>query len=71
MLKECVRQDVTPELECEGELTYRVTAGGCPSYICGAHRDELEERLEAIARRYPEVNHPEYCGCYGCSEGSW
>lgn len=56
---------------CEGKLIYRITSGGFPDQMCEAHLGELLDSLDAIAQRYPEINHPEYCTCYGCSEGSY
>lgn len=65
----CSRDYLGP---CSGELFTRVSRTGLTaSTICEAHAAELEERLDGIARRYPEVNHPDGCGCYGCSEGSY
>ena len=71
VLEECGRKGVDPDIQCGGCITYRQTSGGFPSFICDTHRNDLEKRLYAIASRYPEVDHPEVCGCYGCSEGSW
>lgn len=57
---------------CEGELFTRVSRSGLTaSTICEGHAGELEASLDAIAERYPEVNHPEFCDCWGCSEGSY
>jgi hypothetical protein len=39
--------------------------------ICEEHAAALETRLDEIAARYPEVNHPAGCTCWGCSEGSY
>lgn len=58
--------------ECQGELITRVSRSGLTvSTICEFHAGELESRLDAIAERYPEVNHPYGCGCWGCSDGSY
>jgi len=57
---------------CQGELFVRVSRTGLTaSTICEFHAGELERSLDSIAERYPEVNHPDGCGCWGCSEGSW
>jgi hypothetical protein len=57
---------------CEGELFERVSRSGLTSsWICEGHAMELEESLDAIARRYPEVNHFAGCDCWGCSDGSY
>lgn len=58
--------------ECAGELFERTSRSGLTtSTICEAHAAELEASLDRIAERYPEVNHPDGCGCWGCSEGSY
>ena len=54
------------ESPCDGELISRTTAGGYLSATCQQHMYELENALYAIAERYPEIHHPEYCTCYGC-----
>ena len=60
------------ESECEGALFTRYSRSGLTSStICEYHARELEEELDAIERRYPEVNHPDGCGCWGCSDGSY
>ena len=56
---------------CEGELIARTTAGGFPDFMCEGHLRGLQDNLDAIAERYPEIGHPEYCTCYGCSDGSY
>lgn len=57
--------------ECRGDLFERTSRSGLTvSTICEKHADELERRLDSIERRYPEINHPDGCPCYGCSEGS-
>jgi hypothetical protein len=57
---------------CGGETFTRLSRSGLTrSTICEAHAEALERSLNAVERRYPEVNHPDDCGCYGCSEGSW
>jgi hypothetical protein len=68
---ECSRsyQFLTP---CSGELFDRVSRSGYTvSTICEGHAAELEAELDAVARRYPEVNHPDGCTCWGCSDGSY
>ena len=53
---------------CQGELFVRVSRSGLTSStICEFHAGELEASLDNIASRYPEINHPEYCGCHGCT----
>lgn len=57
---------------CEGELFDRVSRSGLTvSTICEGHAGALESRLDAVAERYPEVNHPYGCDCWGCSDGSY
>jgi hypothetical protein len=57
---------------CSGEVFDRVSRSGLTrAPICEGHAAELEQRLDGIANRYPEINHPGGCGCYGCSEGSY
>lgn len=57
---------------CEGKLVDRVSRSGLTvSTMCEGHMWSLEEKLDDVARRYPEVNHPYGCTCYGCSDGSW
>ena len=57
---------------CEGEVFLRVSRSGLTSApICEYHAGELERSLDSVAQRYPEVNHPSGCSCYGCSDGSW
>jgi hypothetical protein len=57
---------------CEGEVFVRTSRSGLTeAWICEGHAAELEASLDAIEQRYPEVNHPDGCGCYGCSDGSW
>lgn len=68
-VRECSREW---EGACEGDLFVRVSRSGLTrSWICEGHADALEARLDDIERRYPEVNHPEGCGCWGCSDGSY
>jgi hypothetical protein len=58
--------------ECGGDLFERVSRSGCTdSTICERHAEILDDALDAIERRYPEVNHSDGCGCWGCSEGSY
>ena len=60
------------ESPCQGEVFARVSRSGLTrSWICEGHAAELEASLDKVAARYPEINHPDNCGCYGCSEGSW
>ena len=68
--EECSRgYDGSP---CSGELFTRTSRSGCTtSTICEGHAAALEDQLDQIAERYPEVNHPDGCGCWGCSEGSY
>jgi hypothetical protein len=57
---------------CQGEVFQRTSRSGLTvSMICEHHASELEATLDGIAERYPEINHPEGCGCWGCSEGSY
>jgi hypothetical protein len=57
---------------CEGELFTRVSRSGLTvSTICELHAGELEASLDAVAERYPEVNHLDGCTCWGCSDGSY
>ena len=68
---ECSRacQFLTP---CEGELIDRVSSSGLTvSTMCEGHAAELEGELARVAERYPEVNHPWGCTCWGCSDGSY
>lgn len=68
--KRCTRRH-EPE-ECGGELILRVSRSGLTqAWICEDHLDDLEARLDDIERRYPEVNHPDGCDCWGCSDGSY
>lgn len=63
----CSREG-TGEVECRGELFLRVSRSGLTSStICEGHADELESALDAVAERYPEVNHHDGCGCHGCT----
>ena len=57
--------------DCSGDIIPRITAGGSRTFTCEEHLAQLQEVLAGIAERYPEVNHPDVCGCYGCGEGSW
>lgn len=60
------------EGECSGELFERVSRSGLTvSTICAGHAAALENALDRVAERYPEVNHPDGCGCWGCSDGSY
>jgi len=55
-----------------GEVFLRTSRSGLTtSWICEKHAQELEEALDGVAQRYPEVNHPDGCTCWGCSEGSY
>ncbi len=57
---------------CRGEVFDRVSRSGLTvAPICEGHAEELDRVLDGITNRYPEVNHPGGCGCYGCSEGSY
>lgn len=57
---------------CAGELFDRVSRSGLTvSTICEAHAADLEAELDAVAERYPEVNHLDGCTCWGCSDGSY
>ena len=56
---------------CSGKLIFRTTSGGFPDAMCEHHLEALQDSLDAIAERYPEIGHPEYCTCYGCSDGSY
>jgi hypothetical protein len=54
---------------CSGEVFARTSRSGLTrSWICEQHADQLERSLDAVAERYPEVNHPEYCMCPGCRD---
>ena len=62
----------TDDNPCMGEVYWRMSRSGLTiAGICELHDAQLAESLDAIATRYPEINHPDGCGCYGCSEGSW
>lgn len=53
---------------CDGELFVRTSRTGLTtSTICEGHADELELSLDAIAERYPEMNHHPDCSCHGCT----
>lgn len=68
--EECSR--AYQEGECQGELITRVSRSGLTvSTICEYHNGVLEASLDRIAERYPEVNHPDGCTCWGCSDGSY
>jgi len=70
-LHECSREGHYG-IACSGDLILQVSRSGLTrSWICEDHAIALDEKLDSIERRYPEINHPEYCGCYGCSEGSY
>lgn len=57
---------------CSGEVFMRTSRSGLTvAPICEGHAQELDRTLDGIANRYPEINHPGGCGCYGCSEGSY
>jgi hypothetical protein len=58
------------DTHCGGEIIQRVTAGGSLSYTCEAHLEALQQTLDAIADRYPEMYHQQWCECSGC-EGAW
>lgn len=67
----CTREGMSL-LPCAGERFERTSRSGLTTAtICERHAMELERNLDAIAERYPEVNHPESCSCWGCSEGSY
>jgi hypothetical protein len=67
----CSRRDYY-DTPCSGDLFSRYSRSGLTaSTICEGHATELEAQLDRVAERYPEVNHPDGCGCYGCSEGSY
>lgn len=54
---------------CEGETFLRTSRSGLTvAPICEGHAAELERDLDAVAERYPEVNHPEFCDCHGCRD---
>lgn len=54
---------------CGGEVFLRTSRSGCTTApICARHAEELEAALDDVARRYPEVNHPEFCLCPGCRD---
>lgn len=57
---ECSRQaDTTGGLRCAGPLEERVSRSGLTAaMICRAHREDLEERLDRIAERYPDTSSP-------------
>lgn len=59
------------EGDCEGELISRTTAGGFHTHTCEGHLRALQATLDGIAERYPEINHPASCTCWGCSDGSY
>lgn len=66
----CSRETSTSP--CGGDVFLRTSRSGLTTApICEKHAAELDERLDAIERRYPEINHPDGCGCYGCSDGSY
>jgi hypothetical protein len=68
----CTRGGHSGDTECSGEVFLRVSRSGLTSApICERHAWELEESLDAVAERYPEVNHPAGCYCWGCSEESY
>lgn len=61
--------EVTP---CRGEVFDRTSRSGLTvAPICEGHAAELDESLDQVAERYPEILHSDGCGCYGCSDGSW
>lgn len=69
--KRCSHRGMSSE-ECGGELVLRVSRSGLTrSWICADHLDDLEHALDDVERRYPEVNHPDGCDCWGCSDGSY
>ena len=59
------------ESPCGGALIARTTAWGFPDLTCEGHLRELQATLDDIAERYPEIYHPAFCLCYGCSDSSW
>lgn len=68
-IKECSRDH---DGQCDGELILRTSRSGLTrSWICEHHLRELDERLDAIEQRYPEIHHPEHCGCRGCNGDDW
>lgn len=70
-LPHCTRGGILGD-PCMGETFWRTSRSGITvSGICERHADELERGLDDIERRYPEVNHPDSCSCWGCSEGSY
>lgn len=57
---------------CSGEVIMYTSQSGMTMYpLCERHDSEHAVAMRKIARRYPEVNHPEVCGCWGCSEDSY
>jgi len=61
--EECTRG---PE-GCGGNVFMRTSRSGLTvAPICEQHCVELETRLDEVAQRYPEVNHPDGCLCRGC-----
>jgi len=67
----CSREDYF-DTTCAGEVFERTSRSGITSaWICERHAYELDAVLDGIAVRYPEVNHPEGCSCWGCSDGSY
>lgn len=68
--QECDRE-WDDRVSCSGPLVHRTTSGGFSQMICVGHRDALEDNLAQIAERYPEINHPDGCSCWGCSDGSY
>lgn len=66
----CSRDDGTGG--CGGEVFWRISRSGLTgSWMCERHALDLDARLDGIAERYPEVNHPNGCTCWGCSDGSY
>lgn len=65
----CVREGDGP---CFGERFSRTSSSGLTvATYCERHALVLDAQLAKIAERYPEINHPDGCGCWGCSEGSY
>jgi|OpeIllAssembly_1097287.scaffolds.fasta_scaffold590270_2 hypothetical protein len=66
----CIRGSA--DSPCEGDVFLRTSLSGLTvAPCCEKHDAELAAFAAGVAERYPEVNHPEGCVCYGCSEGSY
>ena len=60
------------DTECGGKVVFRRSRSGLTtSWMCEAHITALDDVLDGIERRYPEMLHPDGCSCWGCSEGSY